>query len=285
MNAVEVKETIITSVSGLPTLPDVVHKILSLVDEENATAGELGDLISHDPAISSRLLKVANSAYYGCMKDVATVRQAIIVLGFEEVKSLSLGIGVFDAMTAFQGDSGFDIKDFWLHAAGTALATRSLCEKRPGIDSGVAFTGGLLHDIGKLVLSMFFSKDYAAVLKKVGEDAVSTAAAERDLLGFTHADAGMWLCDRWKFPAALSRPIGGHHDVGPVSEEHKEMTAVVHVADSICRQAGIGGEGGGEPIQAAALDLLALLPEDLDAMAEQVQEEEHKATSFLSAIE
>ena len=169
MDPVKAKSIIIDRVRDLPTLPDVINKVLALVGDENTSAKKLGNLVSHDQSISSRLLKVANSAYYGFMKKVATAQHAIVILGFKEVKSLVLGIAVFDAMKGASSETSLMKEEFWMHSMGSALAGQLICKKVGGADPESTFTASLLHDIGKLVLDVFFAREYAKVLERLGQ--------------------------------------------------------------------------------------------------------------------
>jgi putative nucleotidyltransferase with HDIG domain len=235
MDTAQARNLIVDTVTALPTLPDVVHNLLRCIEDPNTSARDLGDCIAYDQAISSRLLKVANSAYYGRMSHVATVKQAIIVLGFDEVKSLALGIGVFTTLNASTGKSGFDRKAFWLHSITCALTARIISERHPGLDRCIAFTGGLLHDIGKIALDLVFHEQYRGVHASMSSDALSLHAAEQKIFGFSHAEAGGWLAERWKFPASLVEPIRCHHKPERAAPALAPLTAALHAADCICR--------------------------------------------------
>jgi len=287
MDCIKAKNIIIDKVKGLPTLPDMIHKVLALVKDEDTSAKELGRLISYDQAISSRLLKVANSAYYGFMQKVATVPHAIVVLGLKEVKSLVLGITVFDAMKDTEGDSSLVREELWMHSIGCALAGQLICKKAGGVDTEAAFTASLLHDIGKLVLNGFFTKEYGNVLEKVSTSGVSVVKAEKEIMGFTHAEVGGWLCERWKFPPLLVSPIKFHHQVEKAPALHIRITSVVHLADSVCKRAHIGNSGDTmiSPPHPLAEEQLKVGEHDLDEMVEELKREEEKVASFFNAIQ
>jgi HD-like signal output (HDOD) protein len=265
VNLTKAKTAIINKVKGLPTLPDMVQKVLTVVQDDTTSGRDLAKLVAYDQAISSRLIKVANSAYYGFMREIATVPHAIVVLGFEEVRSLVLGIAVFDTMGKAGRESSIVREEFWLHSVGSALA----------------------HDIGKLVLDSFFPQEYAKAVEKVRTKGVRIVEAEEEVMGFSHADVGGWLCERWKFPPSLLFPVSFHHCIEKAEAGHVRMTAVVHFADSLCRQAGIGS-GGDEsvpPRDPVAKQALVIKDSDLEIMLEQLLQEVDKAQSFLSAIQ
>ena len=287
MDRIKARNIVIDKVKGLPTLPDVIHKVLTLVEGEDTSAKTLGDLVSYDQAISTRLLKVANSAYYGFMREIATVKHAVVILGFREVKSLALGITVFGAMKKTNGGASIVLEDFWMHSIGCALAGQIICKRVKGVDAGIAFTSSILHDIGKLVLDNFFTAEYENVLKKVCMNGMSMVEAEGEVLGFTHADVGGWLCERWKFPPMLVSPISFHHQLEKVDENSRHMTSVVHLADILCRRAHIGSGGDDKisPVHTLAKEYLKLEEDDLDKMVEELKQEEEKIQAFLGAIQ
>jgi HD-like signal output (HDOD) protein len=287
MDRVKAKNIIIDRVKDLPTLPDVIHKVLAFVGDESTSAKKLGSLISYDQSISSRLLKVANSAYYGFMKQIATAQHAIVILGFKEVKSLVLGIAVFDTMKEASGETSLAQKEFWMHSMGSALAGQIICKRVGRADSETTFTASLLHDIGKLVLDIFFTQEYAKVLKNVRENGVSMVEVEKEVMGFSHADVGGWLGERWKLPPVLTSPISFHHQVEKAGKDYMHMTSIVHLADILCKRAQIGNSGDNKipAYQRSAQKYLNLQENDLDTLIEELKQEEDKAKSFLSAIQ
>ena len=286
MDRVKAKSIIINEVRDLPTLPDVIHKVLALVGDENSSAKQLGNMISYDQAISSRLLKVANSAYYGFMKKIATVHHAIVILGFKEVKSLVLGITVLDTMKGASSEASFMQDEFWIHSMGSALAGQIICKEVEGADPETIFTASLLHDIGKLVLDVSLPQEYIKVLEKVRISEVSIVDAEEEVLGFNHADVGGWLCERWKFPPVLTFPISFHHRIENVDKNYLRVASIVHLADNLCKRAQIGNSGDNNipMIYSPAQKHLGLRDDDLEIMVEQLTQKEDKVKSFLSSI-
>ena len=287
MDSTKAKSIIIDRVKDLPTLPDVIHKVLTLVGNESTSAKKLGSLISYDQSISSRLLKVANSAYYGFMKQISTAQHAIVILGFKEVKSLVLGIAVFDTMKEASSKTSFMREEFWMHSMGCALAGQIIHKKAGGVDPETTFTAALLHDIGKLVLDVFLTQEYLKVLEKVRINGVSMVEAEEEVMGFSHADVGGWLCERWKFPPVLTFPISFHHQVEKVDKNYMRITSIVHLANILSKRAHMGN-GGSNKIPVIHLpkqEPLKLKEDDLEKMVGELRQEEDKAKSFLSAIQ
>jgi len=286
MDQDNVKQLIYNEVNNLPTLPEMIQKVVSLAQDEKTTAKNLSDLISYDQAISSRLLKVANSAYYGLSREISTIQHAIVVLGFEQVKSLSLGITVFDAVKVTNKTTYLMQDEFWKHSVGCSLAARIICKRSGKLDEETAFTASLLHDIGKLVLVNFFSKEYKTILEKAQENGITLADIEEKTLGFTHADVGNWLCNRWKLPPSLAYSVGYHHKVKEVEQEYIHVTSVIHLANIVCRRADIGSSGNKTipPFQKAAREKLCIDEKEIDQMITELKNEEEKVKAFISSI-
>lgn len=285
MELYEIKEKIISDTTLIPTLPIIVQKIIALLEDDTATARDLGELISYDQAVSARLLRVANSAYYGAMHEVATVRQAIVVLGFEEVKTLALGIGIINSVNHAADTCGFSPRAFWMHSAGCALAARTIRFKTERSDAGLYFTAGLMHDVGKIVLHLVLGDGYGCALEHGRRNGSSLIQAEQEVLGFTHAEIGAWLCERWKFPEQLVAAVGYHHSIGTAPPGVQGLCAAVHLADIVCKKAAIGSSGDTAPCRAdsAALSELGIRDEELDGLVDEVLALKDKAETFVSA--
>ena len=286
MDPEKAKQLIFENIKNLPTLPEVVQKLITLMQDERTSANDLSKLISYDQAISLRLLKVANSAYYGFLKEVATVHHAIVILGFEEVKRLSLGIGMINFMSGVNDVSFRLLQDLWKHSVGCSLATQ-IISKKIDVDSDLTTTSSLLHDIGKLVLDSVFSNEYKSVMDKVKTESLYTLDAEKNIFGFDHADVGLWLCSKWKLPPALILPIAYHHQVEKADKDNMLNVSIVHLADIISHKAGMGNyeDTTIPPLNELARESLHVNEEAIDSMVEDLLREEEKVQAFISAIQ
>jgi putative nucleotidyltransferase with HDIG domain len=285
MDQEEAKQLIINKIENLPTIPDVVHKIVTLVQDERTAAKDLCKLISYDQSISLRLLKVANSAYYGFLREVATIQHAVVILGFDEVKRLSLGIAMFNFMQRIGGETSLVIDEFWKHSIGCSLAARIICEK-VNVKPDIIATASLLHDVGKLALDNLFSKEYRIVLEKSKKEKVSSIEVEKEILGFGHADVGLWLCTKWKFPPSLILPIAHHHKVDEADQENILQVSVVHLADILSKKASIGNSGDTSIpcFQKIAEDTLRIKEKETDKLVKELQGEEEKVRAFIDSL-
>jgi putative nucleotidyltransferase with HDIG domain len=236
------------SIISLPTLPTVVSKMIELVDNPKTSAASLARLISTDQALTARILKLANSAYYGFPREISTVNMAIIVLGFNTVKEMGLSLSVFEIFKGTSEHAAFDTGRFWQHSIGCGSATRMLARRLKYRSAGEAFVAGLLHDIGKVVLSQYMRDEFIAVVELEAQGAKTLDEAENDVFGVSHAEVGMWLAEKWNLPRIIAESIGFHHapwegKLDPV------LTAIVSVSNHLCHLSKIGDSGRKNPVK------------------------------------
>ena len=278
------------SIIGLPTLPTVITQLISLVDNPKTSARNVSQLISTDQALTAKILKLANSAFYGFPREIATVDLAVVVLGFETVKNLCLSVSVlerFSGVDANGGADGFDRQKFWEHSIACGVGARLLAGKLSYRVPGEAFAAGILHDIGRLILSQYFPVEFAEVLQLMRAEDIYIGHAEERVLGVTHAEVGSWLAERWNLPDQLEQTIAMHHTPGRVSGP-AELPSLIHLADFLCRRERIG-DGGGEKmphLDPAALRVFGIHEEPMAALkrifgyGEELQVEMEKADAF-----
>ena len=278
MDPAEAKNIIITNIKAIPTLPDRMHQVLTLLKDDNTSVKELAHFISSDQAMASRLLQAANSIRFGFSRKIATVDRATVILGFKAVTSLVLGISVFDNFRLTKNEITIDLDELWKHSMGCAIAAQIISDKLGGVDRKTVLTAAILHDIGKVIIDLFFSREYAKTLKTLRNNGLSMAKAEENVMGFNHADAGGWFCDELAFPSVLVSPISFHHNVDGVDKEQELITSIVHIADNLCKRAQIG-DGGDDnknhAINLHAQRLLNLNKDDLEKITGELKKEEN----------
>ena len=232
------------SIIGLPTLPTMITQMIGLIDNPTTSARDVSRLISTDQALTAKILKLANSAFYGFPREISTVNHAVVVLGFETVKSLGLSVSVLERFARGGGEeSTFDRQKFWEHSIACGVGARLLAGKLRYRVQGEAFAAGILHDIGKLILSQYFSEEFAEIMKLVSEQDLYIGKAEEMVLGVTHAEIGYWLAERWNLPGQLVDTIAFHHAPGRLKKA-AELPSLIHLADFLCRRERIGDGGG-----------------------------------------
>ena len=230
-------------VRHIPSLSIVVMELLASMDKEDIDTAYLVSKINQDQGLAARVLQVANSAFFGLTNRVSSVSEAVIVLGIHAVRSLALAAGLVKLFPTSTGDK-FDLIAFWQHAIGTGVCARVLAA-RLGNDQETAFSAGLLHDIGKLVLHANFPDIFNKVMARWKADDCTCAEAEQAVLGFDHAVIGYEVARQWHFPPAIQLAIRDHHqpDASPAI-----LSDVVHVANALCGALDIG-DGGDDVVQ------------------------------------
>jgi putative nucleotidyltransferase with HDIG domain len=243
------------SIIGLPTLPTVITQLIGLIDNPRTSAKEVAQLISTDQALTAKILKLANSAFYGFPREIATVDLAVVVLGFETVKSLGLSVSVLERFASGRDDDHlFDRQKFWQHSIACGVGARLLAQKLRYRVPGEAFAAGILHDIGKLILCQYFPEEFSRVLEMAHEEHIYIGHAEEQILGVTHAEVGSWLVEKWNLPRQLVDSVTYHHAPRRL-KRNAELPSLIHLADYLCRREKIG-DGGGDrrpPVDPAAL--------------------------------
>lgn len=229
------------SIIGLPTLPTVVSKMIQLVDNPKTSAISLSRLISTDQALTARILKLANSAYYGFSGEISTVNMAIVVLGFNTVKDMGLSLSVFDVFKKMGQSKNFDISKFWEHSIACGVASRMFTDEYCRKYSAEAFVAGLLHDIGKVVLNQYFNNEFNEVMDLTAQG-ILLDDAEMKVLGTTHARIGAWLAEKWNLPKIISESLLYHHQPWQAKKDQL-MVGLISLADYICHISGMGNSG------------------------------------------
>ncbi|USX19059.1 HDOD domain-containing protein [Oxalobacteraceae bacterium OTU3REALA1] len=202
-------DDIIKCVRDLPSLPAVVAELLATMEQEDIDTHVLATKIALDQALTAKTLRLANSSFYGLQSKVTTIQQAISVLGFHSIRTLVTACSVTASFSPNK-DVEFDFQAFWRHAIGSAVCARVLAP-RCGINPDTAFTAGLLHDLGTLVLCTRFPADYRRVAAYRREHDCVTSAAQLAVFGIDHAAVGSALTAHWKFPQQIQAAVAGHH--------------------------------------------------------------------------
>jgi putative nucleotidyltransferase with HDIG domain len=223
---------LIERVNDLPPLPAVAARVMSMADDDRSSALDMAQVLSSDQALTAKLIRISNSAYYGFARKVSTVREAVVVLGMKQVRQVAVGASL---MNSFNGrredDDVFDIDLFWGHSVAVAIAAEAIAKKTRGARPEDAFTAGILHDIGRLVLRMTMPREFrqAVVLARQGTPLHLT---ELELTGYAHDEIGRALGEQWKFPAHLVDAVAHHHNES-ATPERDGLEGVVALANSL----------------------------------------------------
>ncbi len=231
----------------MPSVPVVLMRILQLVDDNRASARKLEELILHDPSLSARILKLANSAFYSFQCEVRTISHAIALLGLNLVRSLAIGVSIFEAFTKGTRDQVHNITRLWMHSFAVGLIAQEIQARRAcRTDAEFALLCGLLHDLGEIVFFKQDPKGYSGLFVREKNDPEGDiCAAEMERYGITHATMGSMLARHWGLPPDLATVARYHHE--PMNSGSPLVISVA-LADSLAKQAGIGYDGDSLPL-------------------------------------
>jgi HD-like signal output (HDOD) protein len=249
----------------LPTVPGIVAKISRIVENPETSVADVGRLISQDQVLSAKVLRMANSAFFGMSRKISSIPQALIILGFEVVKGLVLTSSVFDMIQK-------SMAGLWEHSIGCAAASGVVATLLGRDDAEEVLVAGLLHDLGKVVLALNLPEEMKLVRQKVEQENLLFYEAENQILDFDHAEIGQWLAEHWNLPESLAEPMRLHHK--PEKAVLKpEWTAIVHLADIIVRAKGFGNAGDTlvPNVSMAAWEILGLKKTDFLPILENLE--------------
>lgn len=228
----------IREISHIATLPEITLRVVELVQDPRSTAQDLHRVISNDPALCSRILKVVNSSFYGLPGQIGSINRAIVMLGLNAVKNIAIAASLAKLFRGGQLTPTFSARQLWRHSVVTAAASKLLCD-RLGLSFGdEAFLAGLIHDIGIMIEVQYNRTRLVEVLHQTGADGEGTPAndmlkLEESAFGANHQHFGEGLCRHWKFPASLAAATGHHHSPMDLPADVRTLPALVHLADRL----------------------------------------------------
>lgn len=238
----EMLKRVILSTCDIPAVPHVALKVIKLIDAPGTRLDDLQKTIMADQALTSRILKIANSAYYGLMHNVDTISEAVKIMGFNTLRNLVLAAATKEVYKRF----GIIEQKLWEHSLGVSIAASLIARVRGRIKIEEASIAGLLHDVGKALMNNAMPERFLLLMERVYDDRVPFSSVEREFFEFSHAEAGYILAETWGFPLILCDVIRDHHncesqlDVEPYKEE---LCKIVSLADTLCVKLGIGYRG------------------------------------------
>lgn len=275
-------EIMIMTASDLPTIPVVAMKVMQLIESESATAEELAKVVASDPAVAARVLKISNSSFYGCQRQIQTLSHAIVVLGSATLKSLVVAASVKQVYQPY----GLTEKMLWEHSFGAGLAARMIARESRMVSEEEAFLGGLFHDIGKIIMNTMNKQQFQNVMQRCYNDGLTFEEAERQVYPYTHAEVGGLVIKKWNFPDMLMQAVLNHHtfEFGEVEDASLiSLTCVVGLANMFCHKAGIGIRAPDDELdlmQTVPAQRLGLDQQRMDALLERFGEAYEKDKSF-----
>jgi HD-like signal output (HDOD) protein len=262
------------AVTQIATLPEITLKIIELVENPRSTAQDLHKVISNDPALVARILKVVNSAFYGLPGQIGSINRAIVLLGLNAVKNIVIAASLAKLFRGGRVSANFSARDLWTHSIAVGVFSKMIVQKINNTLPDEAFLSGLIHDIGILVELQVFRDPLVEITDRSAKDGTRYIDIESQVIGVDHQMLGTGLTTKWKFPRSFQFVTGYHHNPMSLAPECRFLTCVVNVADHICCREGHGFSltCKNEPLDPGVLAELNLSMETIDALAKALPE-------------
>ncbi len=241
MNQVKLEQNF-AKIDDLPSLSTTANNVIRITQNPKSSAGDVGKAISHDQSLTTKVLKTANSSYFGFPKKISTITHAIVILGFAHIKNIVLTTSIMDMFPSKGKNEVFDRHEFWKHSLACAI-TADLIARRLGMQNlEEIFICGMLHDIGKIVLDTYLNDEFTNAVKLANEKGILLKNAETQIMSLDHSLVGGFVAEKWNLTPTLTKAIKFHHNPS-FANESMRIVAIVHVADVLCRTIGIGNGG------------------------------------------
>ena len=281
---------ILDNIDDVPTLPTIASKIMRTANMPLSNAKQIAEILEKDQALTFKVLRMANGAFYAVKDPVKTVDRAIVVMGFNRIKNIVVRVSTISVFGNKSFSRLFDMTKFWQHSIAVGMGCSLIAKNLKMKKAEELFTAGLLHDIGKLILAQYLVKEFEEVAKKVYASNVSFIDAERDVLGIDHTHIGKWLANKWKLSEDIKLVISEHH-TPPIDDlilgENAKTVAIVSLADYIARKAniGFGGDYLIPPLNPGIWNLLDQSKLNLDKLEKELLENKHTINEYLDVKE
>lgn len=275
----------------IATLPTVATRILKMIKSDNFSITEISSVVESDPGLTLKLIRVANSPLYGLRSQVTSVNTAIMALGLNKLTNIVLSISLYSKfLVNKQNDFAQLIDKFWQHSASTGVVSKHLCNILKQNYKELEFSGGLLHDLGKLAMMQFDSKRYFEVMTLVEKEHIFDIEAEKQIFGMNHLEVGREMAIQWQLPKELIE-ILSFHNTPKVSKENQLLIAIIRFSDILCEMWGEGFYEGIESIKIEddeSWEVIKNYANDLDLDLEHItfelEQEFQKSNEFLKLV-
>lgn len=277
MNHITLDE-LVEKVDEIPVFPQTISDIIQLIEDPNAGAKDVERVIIKDQGLTAKILKLANSSYYGLSRNIKSVSEATVLLGFQAIKSMVMATSVGKVFDKPLPGYALGKEELWRQSQVCAITTRVVAKKCRFPKADQAYTAGLLRDIGKVILDHYMSNQYELILAEVVASKKTFLQVEQDILGFNHGQVGARIAEKWHLPEELVEAIALHH-TPEAARVNPKMTAMVHVADVIVMMMGLhlGIDGMSYGFSQQAIDLLkfdeVIIEEIMSEVADIISDE------------
>ena len=274
---------LIKEIKNLKPIPAIVNQITTAIDDPNSSAADIAKIIRFDPAVTANLLKACNSAYFGLPNPVDSVKDAVSLLGMDQIIELVLVKSGAKALSKKQKGYGLHEGVMWKHAVSSALIAKEICKKTSLGNKNIIFTAALLKDIGKTVLDRYVSNSFEKIINLVQKKGYSFREAEKKVIGIDHGELGAMIATEWKFSSKMINIIR-HHHLSDESQQKNTDIAIVYLADCICMMMGVGiGEDGlAYRFHGDVIKSLNITHEDIAMIIADFTQEMHKVEGLIN---
>ena len=285
-------KAIIDKIVDLPTLPQVVTTLMSLLDNPRSSVKDINNVMGKDPTLVAKLLKLVNSAFYAIPQRVNSIPQAISILGFKTIKSLAISasvLGLFDS-----DNEEFSYQEFWAHSLGVATICRFIVMKTCGqsnsgcfgVQPDSAFVGGLLHGLGKIIIDQYDNEDFVKIIARAKKENLSFRDAEKGILDTSYTEIGYWLVRKWKLSDDVQHMIKYQNNIVECPKEHQGVASALVLSNYLCRVKKYGHNGDYDKPQPPreVLNILSFSKEIIAQISEGFASELANAEAFISMI-
>ncbi len=275
---------VLARITDMPALPTVVARLTRLIADPRATASEVNAVLSSDPGLVTKILKLVNSSYYGFSRRITTITNAVVILGFNQVRNLALSAFIFDRFAGGGASPAFDVNSFWRHSIGSAFVSAGIARRRAAKLEEDAFICGLLHDLGKFIMAQNAPDHVALVMEVVRRDDILFHEAERLVLDYDHAVLGSLVMERWNLPQTLVDVVRNHHAPLAAPESSRPLCCIARTGEIVARAMllGNGGDAGIPRLLPGVWDMTGLDWRMLEDIIHRVADEYSKSDAFFS---
>lgn len=276
-------DEILNIANHIPPFPKVALQVMKMLDNKEVKAKDLAEVIQYDSAITANLLKTCNAAYFGLTRKVSSLDDALVVVGHDILKDIIIACSSARFYKGGAGE-GYQLEqgDLWKHSVATAIMAKQLSAHFGEVDAGIAFTAGLLHDIGKRFLSSFVAEDFEKIMARGHSEGSSFIEAEKEALGMNHAELGAMIMEKWEFSEDLIQAVRQHHDSDALDKS--QLTALLALSNTliISLGVGVGADGLSGKMQGEGLKRFGISNIDLDRYLADLVIEMEKADEMMA---
>lgn len=265
-------DQVAAAVAAVPAFSAAVRRVMDACDDPDSSVQDVADALLADQGLTANVLRLANSAHYGHGRRINTVTEAVLLVGFTSIRSLAITSHTSKVLSRPLPGYAMGRGDLWRHSMSVAFVSRRLAAETRSAPMEVAFVAGLLHDVGKVILSDLMRESFEQMTSVAHDERIPLAMVEQRLLGFDHADLGARLAEAWEFPAALTEAIGTHHRPGDATVA-PQLAHCVHVADLTCLFIGAGAGASAVPygVDPTSFEAIGITPRRLIELAGEME--------------